>query len=113
MVLTKHYLKNSEDTEIDENLRAHAKGYKVDALTLPYQTLSIFAEWLMTASEPYIEHGPTCSWSVSFLNNGQQLTASDRRNGGWERGQLDSRTVLFTLILLSKRGQPRAQPVNM
>ncbi|GBP20022.1 hypothetical protein EVAR_13788_1 [Eumeta japonica] len=43
-----HYLDNSEETETGENLRLQDQGYMVDALTLPNQTLTTFAEWLKT-----------------------------------------------------------------
>ncbi|GBP57187.1 hypothetical protein EVAR_37866_1 [Eumeta japonica] len=37
---------NSEETETGKNVRVQGQGYMVDALTLPNQTLSIFAEKL-------------------------------------------------------------------
>ncbi|GBP69977.1 Protein FAN [Eumeta japonica] len=41
-----HYLKNSEETETDENLTVQGQGYIVNAFNTSNQILSIFAEWL-------------------------------------------------------------------
>ncbi|GBP36243.1 hypothetical protein EVAR_85490_1 [Eumeta japonica] len=46
MKYTGKFHRNYEETETSENLRVQGQGYMVDALPLPKQTLSIFAEWL-------------------------------------------------------------------
>ncbi|GBP04541.1 hypothetical protein EVAR_3904_1 [Eumeta japonica] len=38
--------RNSEETQKGTNLRLQGQGYMVDVVTIPDQSLSIFAEWL-------------------------------------------------------------------
>ncbi|GBP16452.1 hypothetical protein EVAR_10028_1 [Eumeta japonica] len=44
LMLTQHYLKNSEGTGKGENMRAKGQSHMVDTLTIPNQTLSVFIE---------------------------------------------------------------------
>ncbi|GBP84667.1 hypothetical protein EVAR_58890_1 [Eumeta japonica] len=46
LMLTLHYLRNSEGAKTGENPKGQGQGHMVDALTLPNQIQLIFDEWL-------------------------------------------------------------------